>query len=176
MRHRTLFAVFAAVLLLIHLSPTWADDKVTLKSKDGQTQIVLPAGWVGQDSTNSSAVLEGHNEDANAFVMVVIADRSDPYATVGEYASDRRNEVLSHLVKSKCSEPREFQWNDYKAVQYEIHGIFAASKIPFGYYLTVVQVGRHYLEVVSWAMEKHFEENAQTLRDAVSNVTYKGDQ
>lgn len=175
MGHRTLFAVFAAVLS-IHLAPLWADDKVTLKSHDGQTQIVLPPGWVSQDSTNSAAVLEGRNEDSNAFVMVMIADRSDPYATLEEYAGDRRNEVLSHLVKSKCSDSREFQWNDYKAIQYEIHGTFAASKIPFGYFLTVVQVGRHYLEVVGWAVEKRFDENAQTLRDAVGNVTYKGEQ
>ena len=62
--------------------------------------------------------------------MVVIADRSDPYTTLGEYAHERRNEVLSHLIKSKCSHPRESQWNNDKAIQYEIHGTFAAPRLP----------------------------------------------
>jgi hypothetical protein len=177
MTNRILFAALAVVLCL-QLAPLRADDsaKVTLKSKDEQTAIVLPEGWLAQDSTNPAAVIEARNEDSNAFVMVVVADRTDPYATLAEYARDRRNEVMSHLVKSKCSQPRELQWNSYNAIQYEIHGTFAESKVGFGYFLTVVEVRRHYLEVVGWALEKHFDENATVLRDAINNVSYKGEQ
>jgi hypothetical protein len=175
MNHRTITAIFALVLS-IHLAPLWADDKITLKSKDGQTQIVLPDGWVQADSSNSAAAIEGRNEDSTAFVMVIVADRSDPYATLEEYARDRRNEVLSHLVRSKSSEPRESQWNGFNAIQYEIHGVFAASRVPIGYFLTIVEVKHHYLEVVSWAVEKDFADNADTLRDAIKNVSYAGDQ
>jgi hypothetical protein len=175
MNQRILVAAFALVLSL-HLAPLWADEKVTLKSHDGLTQIVLPEGWVATDSSNPAAAIEGRDEDAKAFVMVLIADRTDPYITLGEYARNRRNEVMSHLVRSRYSQARELQWNGYNAVQYEIHGTFAASKIPFGYFLTVVEVRRHYVEVVGWAIESSFDDNAATLRDAVSSVTYTGDQ
>jgi hypothetical protein len=175
MNQRILVAAFALVLS-IHLAPLWADDKVTLKSHDGLTQIVLPEGWVATDSSNSAAAIEGRDEDSKAFIMVIIADRSDPYATLAEYARDRRNEVLSHLVRSKSSQPQESQWNGYNAVQYEIHGTFAASKIDFGYFLTIVEVKHHYVEVIGWAVEKNFAENTQTLRDAANNVTYTGEQ
>ena len=147
MNQRILVAAFALVWS-IQLSPLWADEKVTLKSHDGLSQIVLPEGWVAADSSNSAAAIEGRDEDSNAFVMVIIADRTDPYATLAEYARDRRNEVLSHLVKSKCSQPQELQWNGFNAVQYEIHGTFAASKVAFGYFLTVIEVKHHYVEVV----------------------------
>jgi hypothetical protein len=174
MTKRILAAAFAIVLSL-HLSPLWA-DKVTLKSKDGLTQIVLPDGWVPADSSNSSAAIEGRDEDSNAFVMVIIADRTDPYATLAEYARDRRNEVLSHLVKSKCTQPQESQWNGFNAVQYEIHGTFAASKVAFGYLLTVIEVKHHYVEIVGWSVDTIFDQFAQTLRDATNNVTYTGEQ
>jgi hypothetical protein len=168
----------AAVVLLVisslHVSPGWADDQVTLKSGDGQTQLVLPAGWVDEKSSNSAAAIEGRDEDANAFVMVLIAQRTDPYATLDEYAHDRRNEVLSHLVHSTCSSPQEIQWNGHKAVQYEIHGLYAASKISFGYFLTIAEVGRRYVEVVGWAVQTHFADNAGVLKDAINHVTYKG--
>jgi hypothetical protein len=175
MTKRILAAAFALVLSL-HLSPLWAADKVTLKSKDGVTQIVLPDGWVAADSSNSSAAIEGRDEDSNAFVMVIVADRTDPYATLAEYARDRRNEVLSHLVKSKCTQPQDIQWNGYNGVQYEIHGTFAASKVAFGYFLTVIEVKHHYVEVVGWSLDTTFDQFAQTLRDAVNNVTYTGEQ
>ncbi|HEY1921976.1 MAG TPA: hypothetical protein VGG44_04360 [Tepidisphaeraceae bacterium] len=165
-----------ALALSIHLSTLWAGEKVTLKSKDGLSQIVLPEGWVAADSSNPAAAIEGRDEDSNAFVMVIIADRTDPYATLSEFARDRRNEVLSHLVKSKCTQPREFQWNDSNAVQYEIHGTFAASKVAFGYFLTVIEVKHHYIEVVGWSVDTAFDDFAQTLRDAASNVTYTGEQ
>jgi hypothetical protein len=175
MNPRILVAAFALVLS-IHLSPLWADDKATLKSHDGLTQIDLPEGWVAADSTNSAAAIEGRNEDSTAFIMVVIADRSDPYATIQEYARDRKNEVLSHLVRSKCSSAQESQWKGYNSVQYEIHGTFAASKTAFGYFLTIIEVKHHYIEVVGWSVEKNFDENASTLRDAASNVAYTGEQ
>jgi hydrogenase maturation factor HypF (carbamoyltransferase family) len=84
--------------------------------------------------------------------------------------------MLSHLVRSKCSQPQESQWKGYNAVQYEIHGTFAASKIAFGYFLTIIEVKHHYIEVVGWAVEKNFDENAPTLRDAAGSVTYTGEQ
>ncbi|MGD0541567.1 MAG: hypothetical protein ABSB33_08620 [Tepidisphaeraceae bacterium] len=173
--NQRIFVAALALVLSIRLSPLLADEKVTLKSHDGLTQIVLPEGWVAADSSNSAAVIEGRNEDSNVFVMVVIADRSDPYITLAEYTRDRRNEVMSHLVRSKCSQAQESQWNGYNAIQYEIHGIFAASKTAFGYFLTIVEVKHHYLEVVGWAVEENFQENAQTLREAANNVTYTGE-
>ena len=175
MNQRILVAAFALVWS-IQLSPLWADEKVTLKSHDGLSQIVLPEGWVAADSSNSAAAIEGRDEDSNAFVMVIIADRTDPYATLAEYARDRRNEVLSHLVKSKCSQPQELQWNGFNAVQYEIHGTFAASKVAFGYFLTVIEVKHHYVEVVGWSVDTSFGQFAQTQRDAANNVTYTGEQ
>jgi len=179
MAYRTLMTFVAAAVLAFSLAPVRADDSdspVTLKSKDGQTQVVLPGGWVNQPSSNPGAAVEGRNEDANAFVMVIVTDRTDPYLTLDEYASTLRDEVLSHLINSKFTGPESLKINDFKALRYELHGRSPASKIDFGYFLTVVQMRRHYLEIVGWSTEHHFAENSAVLKDAAKNVTYSGDK
>lgn len=175
--YRSVLAAIVCVLTL-HLTQLRADDgdSVTFKSDDGKVQLVMPTGWVQQTSSNPSAALEARNEDYDAYVLIIIADRADPYLTLNDYASGRRDDVLSHLVKSKSSDPESLEIGGYKAVRFEIHGTRADSKLEFGYFLTIIQMRRHYVEVISWSPEKHFPENADTLRDAAKHVTYSGDQ
>jgi hypothetical protein len=35
---------------------------------------------------------------------------------------------------------------------------------------------RHYLEIVSWTVQRHFSENADVLKSAAKSVTYSGEQ
>src|ERR1700722_11430868 len=103
MTYRTFTTLFAVALALL-FAPVRANDtdsNVTIKSKDGQVQLVMPDGWVSQPSSNPSAALEARNEDSNAFVMVLVVNRDDPYLPLADYAKERRDEVLSHLVNSK---------------------------------------------------------------------------
>jgi hypothetical protein len=170
----------ALVLILAsNLAPLRADDtdsSVTVKSKDGQVRVVVPEGWVAENSSNPGAAIEARNEDSDAFVMVLIANRDDPYATLDDDAKTLRDEVLSHLVKSKCSDPEPIEINGYKAIRYEIHGTSPASKVQFGYFVTMVRMRRHYLEVVTWSVEKHFADNAPVLKPMPNSVSYTGDQ
>ena len=171
----TLFTL--AVVLALHLAPSRADDDtVTLKSKDGQVQLVMPAGWVQQPSSNPSAVLEARDEDYEAFVEIIIADRNDPYKSLEDYARDLRDDILSHLVKSKSSDPEKLTIGSFKTIRYELHGTRPDSKLPFGYFLTVIQMRRHYVEIISWSPEKNFPDKTQTLKDAAKQVTYSGDK
>jgi hypothetical protein len=174
-----IFILIVAGLVAVSFTTLRADDSdapVTLKSKDGQVQIVLPAGWVSQRSSNPSASLEGRNDDSSAFAMVLVAHRDDPYATLDDYAGARRDEILSHLANARFTGPTKLQVAGYKALQYELHGTSPASKIDFGYVLTVVQMRRHYLEIVGWAVEKNFPDNIDVLKSATKTVTYSGDQ
>jgi len=173
-------ALITLVLTLASdLAPLRADDtdsSVTVKSQDGQGQLVVPEAWMAENSSNPGAAIEAGNDDADAFVMVMITNRDDPYATLDDYSTPLRDEVLSHLVKSKCSDPEPIEVNGYKAIRYEIHGTSPASKVQFGYFVTIVQMRRHYLEVVAWSVEKHFADNAPVLKPMPNNVTYTGDQ
>jgi hypothetical protein len=178
MTYRTFTTLFAVAFAFL-LAPVRADDtssNVTLKSKDGQVQLVMPDGWIMQPSSNPSAALEARNEDGNAFVMVLVVNRDDPYLPLADYAKERRDEVLSHLVNSKFTGPEELQISGGKALQYELHGTSAGSKIDFAYFLTVAQMKHHYVEVVSWTAERHFSEFSGALKAAAKNVTYSGEQ
>jgi len=177
MIHRTL-TILLTVALGLFLAPVRADDTntITLKSKDGQVQLVMPDGWVSQQSSNSSAAIEAANEDGNAFVMVLVVGRDDPYLPLDDYAKQRRDEVLSHLVNSKYAGPDEMRVNGAKALQYELHGTSPVSKMDFGFFLTVAQMKRHYVEVISWTSERHFAGNAGLLKSAAKSVTYSGEQ
>jgi hypothetical protein len=173
-------ALTALVLTLAwHPAPLRADDtdsSVTVKSPDGQVQVVVPNGWVAANSSNPAAAIEARSDDTDAFVMVLIANRDDPYLALDDYCKTCRDEVLSHLVKSKCSAPEPIEVNGFKAIRYEIHGTSPASKVKFGYFVTIVQMRRHYLEVVSWSVEKYFADNAPVLKPMANSVTYTGDQ
>jgi hypothetical protein len=178
MVYRIFIALFA-IAFALSVGPTLADDadpNVTLKSDDGTVQLVMPAGWVAMKSSNPSAAVEARNEDSDAFVMVLIADRSDPYLTLDDYAKERRDEILSHLTNGKYTGPADLQVNGFKGLQYEVHGTSPASKVDFGYFLTVAQMRRHYLEIVSWTVQRHFSENADVLKSAAKSVTYSGEQ
>jgi hypothetical protein len=153
-----------------------ADATTAIKSDDGKVQVVMPTGWVKDSSSNAAAALECRNEDSNAFVMVIVTDRTDPYETLQDYANTRRDEILSHLVNSKYTGPDELEINGFKALQYEVHGTQPASKMDFGYFLTIVRMRRHYLEVVSWSLERHFAENSDVLKSAAKGTTFSGDQ
>jgi hypothetical protein len=171
------FALVAAITL--HLAPSQADDNnpnVILKSDDGQVQLSVPDGWLKLKSSTEGAALEARDEDSEAFIMVIVADRNDPYITLDEYGQDLRDQVLSHLVKSKCSQGQSQQIGGFKSIQYEIHGIKPDSKLGFGYFVTIIQMRRHYVEVIGWSLEKHFAENADLLKNAAKNVSYGGDQ
>src|SRR5580658_6354792 len=151
-----------AAILLTSPLVLRADDSsstVTFKSQDGLVELVLPAGWVQQESSNPTAAIEARNDDFDAFVMVLIENRDDPYMLLSDYAKGRRDEVLSHLVKSTCSDPESIDVNSYKAIRYEIHGTSPKSRDDFGYFLTIVQMHHHYVEVVSWGLESHFADN-----------------
>ena len=170
--------VLLIALILISVCPLRADDagsSTTLKSKDGQVQLVVPEGWVAEKSSNPGAAIEARNDDSDAFVMVMIADRDDPYLALDDYAKTRRDEVLSHLVKPKCSNPEPIEVNGFKAIRYEIHGVSPASKVDFGFFLTIVQLRRHYLEVVAWSVGEDFADNAPLLKLMASSVSYSGD-
>lgn len=178
MAYRT-FTPWVAVLFAFSLGTVLADDAdstATLKSDDGKIQLVMPSDWVKGKSSNPAAALEAHNEDSNAFVMVVVADRSDPYLPLDDYAKQRRDEVLSHLVDGRYTGPDELKIAGFRALQYELHGTSPASKVDFGYFLTVVQMRRHYLEIVAWSPERHFAENADVLKSAAKNASFSGDQ
>jgi hypothetical protein len=178
MATRTL-TILSAILFTLILGSAHADDadsNVTLKSDDGKVQLVMPPGWIRQKSSNPTAALECINDDSDAFVMVVVTDRSDPYETLDDYAKERRDEVLSHLVNAKYTGPDPLQIDGFKAQQYEVHGKSRVSKVDFGYFLTIVQMRRHYLEIVSWSTERHFPENADALKSAAKGATYSGDQ
>jgi hypothetical protein len=179
MAYRTITTLLFALALSLFLGTALADDadsNATLKSDDGKVQLTMPAGWVTQKSSNPSAALEGRNDDSNAFVMVMVTDRTDPYETLDDYAKGRRDEVLSHLVNAKFTGPDESQINGFKAMQFEVHGTSPASKVDFGYFLTIVQMRRHYLEIVSWSTERHFAENSDVLKSAAKGTSYSGDQ
>jgi hypothetical protein len=153
MAYRTITTLFA-VALSLSLGSALADDAdstATFKSDDGKVQLVMPAGWVTEKSSNPSAALQCRNDDADAFVMVLVTDRTDPYETLDDYANGRRDEVLSHLVNAKYTGPDELQIDGFKALQYEVHGTSPVSKVDFGYFLTIVRMRHHYLEIVSWA-------------------------
>jgi hypothetical protein len=179
MANRPLFTTLFVAAFCLSLGLVFADDAdstATLKSDDGKVQLVMPAGWVTQKSSNPSAALEGRNEDSNAFVMVLVTDRSDPYETLDDYAKARRDEVLSHLVNAKYTGPDELEIGGFKAQQYEVHGTSPVSKVDFGYFLTIVRMRRHYLEIVSWSTERHFAENSDVLKSAAKRATFSGDQ
>jgi len=138
--------------------------------------VVLPNGRLAEKSSNPGAAIEARNDASDAFVTVLIATRDDLGPALNDYSTPLRDEVLSHLVKSKCSDPEPIEVNGYKAIRYEIHGTSPASKVQFGYFVTIVQMRRHYLEVVAWSVEKHFADNAPVLKPMPNNVTYTGDQ
>jgi hypothetical protein len=178
MIHRILICAFVAGSLL-QLAAARADDNTTgttFKNSDGTVQLAMPDGWVEAKSSNSGAAIEVRNEDSDAFVMVRIDDRTDPYATVDDYGKDRRDEILSHLVKSKTTEPKDTQISDHDAVVYEIHGTIPSTKMQLGYVLTLVQFRKHYVQILAWSIEANFNDNAAVLRHAASNVTYTGDE
>jgi hypothetical protein len=175
---RALFFALVAALTL-HLVPSRADDAsstVVLKSDDGQVQLSVPDGWLKLKSSTEGAALEARDEDSEAFIMVIVAERNDPYITLDEYGRDLRDQVLSHLVKSKCSQGETLQIGGFKAIRYEIHGIKPDSKLGFGYFVTIIQMRRHYVQVIGWSPEKHFAGNADLLKNAAKNVSFSGDQ
>jgi hypothetical protein len=166
------FLFAAAFIFALHLAPLRADDATVLKSDDGKIQLSVPEGWLKAHSSNSAASLEAHDEDSDAFIMVIIADRTDPYLTLDDYGKGIRDDILSHLIKSKSSNPELLEIGGFKAVRYEIHGTKPESKMAFGYFLTIIQMHHHYVQVISWAQEKDLPDNAETLKSAGKNVSF----
>ena len=178
MTKRICFLAFALAIAVVasFVRGDDSDTTVTLKSDDGKVQLIMPTGWVKEKSSNPGAALEARNDDYDGFVMVLITDRSDPYEPLEDHAKGQRDEILSHLVNARYTGPDEVTVDNFKGLQYEIHGTSPASKVDFGYFLTVVQMRRHYLEVVSWSVQRNFAENADVLKAAATHASYSGDE
>ncbi|MGA3067653.1 MAG: hypothetical protein ABSF29_12490 [Tepidisphaeraceae bacterium] len=156
----TLVVVLAALV-----APLRADDSdsVIIKSRDGDLQLSLPTGWdsLTPDKSQISAIDGSKHEQ----VEVYTENHADVRDGLRSHAQHWCDGFVKQFDDSTCTTGNEVQFGSNNAMQYEIHGTVKDDQRKLGIELSIVEMDRHYAEVIAYCPESNFSDNQSDLQD-----------
>lgn len=171
---RLLSFPMVCLLLIFPAAVKAADNGATVKSVDGELQLLLPEGWESNDIHSGETQILASNRAKHEFVSVISIAAADFAGTFAEYAASRQRAVKASLVDAKASDGKTVQINGHPAIQYEIHGTLLKGGIKIGYLLSILQMPKHIVQMAAWTTESHFALNAAEFARLPQGLTEVG--
>ncbi|MFD3155464.1 PsbP-related protein [Haloimpatiens sp. FM7330] len=129
-----------------------------IKSKDNICQVTVPDSWKKAKDLNSAANLQVANMAKEKY-LITISESKDTFSdsmNLEEYYKIVSQNLSKSVVNSKLSSAKDLTINGQKAKQFELTG--EVNKVKAGYIVTIVQTKKNFHQIITWTMEKHFNE------------------
>ena len=139
-----------------------------VQSRDGLTQMVVPASWREQTDLNDVADLQVANPRQELYVIVLSESKQDFDAdtTLQEHSELTRGILLETLRNGQVSyEPDQFPIGGYPAVQYQLRG--SVDKIKIVYLHTTVEGRNGFHQIIAWTLPSRLNKNEPVLQSVV---------
>ncbi len=146
-----------------------------VQSRDGRTQMVVPASWREQTDLNNVADLQVANPRQELYVIVLSESKQDFDAdtTLQEHSELTRGILLETLRNGQVSyEPDQFRIGGYPAVQYQLRG--SVDKIKIVYLHTTVEGPSNFHQIVAWTLPSRLTKNEPVLQDVIRSLRVRG--
>jgi len=158
--------VSITTLILTLLSVTSslrADDSATLTSPNGQYRLSVPKTWGPADFKVDNVQIGASNPHRGEYAEV-IADRQEDYVgSLRQFAEAKRDTMALSLDNPRLSPAQQLKVNGQDAFRFELHGQLPGSSVSIGYCLTVLATKTHYVQVIGWSEDSHFDGNRAEL-------------
>jgi hypothetical protein len=128
-----------------------------LKSKDGQSEITLPAGWAPVQRESAVSQLMAANPATHEYVDLITESRVDMALALKEYATNQRDRIARNLNDGRGSELADTTVNGMPAERFELTGNTKKSGTKIGYLVTVVASKKNYHQLIAWTTLSRFE-------------------
>src|SRR5215213_3883415 len=145
--------------------PSGAKAGKVLASKNGKTQLTLPAEWREATGLNEEAELQAMSATGEMFVMVISEDKEDftNDMTLDGITNLTRENMMKNLRSPQATPPTSLEIGGHQARQYELRG--AVEGINLAYVNTTVETPTSYYHIAAWTLPSRFDKNRGTLQE-----------
>jgi hypothetical protein len=156
---------FGVLILAILSLPTFAraDDSITLSSPDGRYHLSVPKAWSLADFKVDNIQIGASNPHRGEYAEVIADPQEDYVGSLKQFAEAKRDTMAMSLDNPRLSPAQELKVNGQDALRFELHGQLPGSGVSVGYCLTVFATKTHYIQVIGWSEDSHFDANRQEL-------------
>ncbi|MEW6208995.1 MAG: hypothetical protein AB1631_11555 [Acidobacteriota bacterium] len=137
-----------------------------LRSKDGGSQITIPASWKEETTLNNEAVIQAADV-LNEMYVVVLADNKEDFdnMTVEKYSELTRGAMMQGISSPQIGTPSRTTINSYPAMQCEIRG--TVENVKIAYLHAVAETPKHFYQILTWTLPSRFEKNRPQLEEVM---------
>ncbi|MGD0389104.1 MAG: hypothetical protein ABSC42_09135 [Tepidisphaeraceae bacterium] len=160
---RLFFLVMAMGMLSAQWAPADSGDNNTLRSADGQYQLVVPKPWQSNDFHLPNVQIGAIDKHRGLYAEVVVERQEDYTDSLREYADAKRDTMAMSLDNPRLTAGVWLKIKGQDALHFEIHGQLPNSSVSVGYSLTVIKTKVHYVQVIGWTEDSHFADNQAEL-------------
>ena len=166
---RVSLALFAA--LVTGCMPPGSSQPSVVQSKDGSTQVRVPAGWVKATDLNDEADLQVANRRDNAFFIVLSEPKSDFGADIDyrAHAKLTLNHIMDAVTNPEVTGPTALRVGGLPAVQYVVQGNVKALRIV--YLHTTVEGKETFHQLLGWTTPSRLDRNRPVLEGIIASFT-----
>lgn len=158
-------------------SPT-TNDSGAIISTDGFYQIRNPGTMIENSTLNSQATLQIANLRAEKY-LIVIPDNAqslfDQGFTFEDYCDWIVDNFSTGIANSELTELGDLTIDNFPAKRYQLDGTLDDLKVT--YFLTMINGGATYFQVVAWTLTDMLDENTDELLGATDSFqSFRNDQ
>lgn len=155
------FTPFSLALLVLLFSLSAVSllaqsGSLVIKSKDGVSQLTVPAGWGEVSNLNDSAVIQATHPGLGIYVLVISEDKVDfvKPPKLADYLKHGLESLTSTWANSKPTSATSITVNGAPGLIYELHGEFNNLRMVF--LLAAIETAGHFHQIGIWTTESKF--------------------
>jgi hypothetical protein len=156
-------AVAIALLTVAGFACKSLGEPHTIKSKDGQYEITVPANMSESPTLSKDAQLTAANRPNELYVFVLSNKKSD-YAdgqTLDQHADILRDALMKQLADGDATMPKSVKVNGREGRRYRVSGVKDGVKLA--YFMTIVETADHFHHIWSWTEGSRADTNGPIL-------------
>ncbi len=135
-----------------------------LTSKDGGSQITIPASWKEETTLNMEAVLQASDAVNEMYVVVLENSKQDfEDMRVEKYSELTRATLMERITSPQMGTPSSLIINGYPAIQCEIRG--TVQNVRIAYLHVAAESPNHFYQILTWTLPSRFDKNRAQLEE-----------
>jgi len=158
-------------LMALSAAPLRADDTVTLKSTNGQYQLVLPAGWASADFQVDNVQIGASDKHLGEYAEVVAEPLKEYVDSLTQYAEGKRDTMAMSLDNPLVTSGSAIKVDGRDALQFDVRGQIPGTNVRIGYSLTVMKTKTHYVQIIGWTLDSLFENKRSDLENLANGFS-----
>jgi hypothetical protein len=135
----------------------------TLRSADGKYQLAVPQGWDSHDFHIDAVQIGAMNKDRGEYGELIGENIEEYTDSLAQYADAKRDTMAMSLDNPTLTAGQQMKINGLDAIRFELHGQLPNSNTKIGYVVTVLKTKLHYIQVIGWTLDSHFDEHHDEL-------------